>query len=137
MVVKKSQINGKLFVKSNVIQISHRMKTFIKASCANNMRNGENIFLQLPLSKVCGSPLFRQSKKNVSFGLCLSFLCIFCGKKTKEMLLLRGKLSFVHVDFFFDMTKCKFIVKNNSLKHWLSFRLFLWRTQKSFSFLIW
>ena len=53
--------------------------------------------------------------------VCLNLFCIFRGKKTKEMLLVRGKLSFLYVDILFDMTKCKFIVKNSSLKCWFAF----------------
>ena len=42
--------------------------------------------------------------------------CISRGKKTKEMLLVTGKFSFLYVDIWFDMTKCKFIMKNSSFK---------------------
>ena len=49
--------------------------------------------------------------KNVSYNLvCLSLFCISRGKKTKEILLVGGKRSFLYVDTLFDMAKCKFIV---------------------------
>ena len=39
------------------------------------------------------------------------------------------KISFPCVDIWSDLPMCKFILKNSSLECWLSFRLFLWRTQ--------
>ena len=39
-------------------------KTFIEASFTNNIHTWEEVFLQLPLSKVCKMFLFRQSEKN-------------------------------------------------------------------------
>ena len=48
--------------------------------------------------------------------ICLSLLCISVGKTTKKILLVIRKFIFVYVDIWFDMTKCRFIVKNNSLK---------------------
>ena len=44
------------------------------------------------------------------------FFSIPRGKKTKEILLVRGKLSFLYVDVWFDLTECKFIKKNSSFK---------------------
>ena len=37
-------------------------------------------------------------------------------EKTKKILLVRGKFSFLYVGNWFDLTKCKFIVKNSSFK---------------------
>ena len=56
-------------------------------------------------------------KENVWYVLvCSSLFCISRGKKTKLILLARGKFSFPYVDIWFDLTKCKFIVKNSSFK---------------------
>ena len=53
-------------------------------------------------------------KRVAYFGL--SLFCISRGKKTKQILLERGKFSFLNVDIWFDVTKCKFIVKNSSFE---------------------
>ena len=44
----------------------------------------------------------------------MSLFCISRGKKTNEILLERGKFSFLNGYIWFDVTKCKFIVKNSS-----------------------
>ena len=76
--------------------------------------------MQQPLLKVCGSFLFRQSKK-----MCGTFwsvlVCFFCisreiRRQNKYYLWERCKFSFLYVDIWFDVEKCKFIEKNNSYK---------------------
>ena len=46
----------------------------------------------------------------------MSLFCISRGKKAKNILLERGKFSFLYVDVWFDVMKCKCIVKNNSFE---------------------
>ena len=58
-------------------------------------------------------------KRVAYFGL--SLFCISRGKKTKQILLERGKFSFLNVDIWFDVTKCKFIVKNSSFEMLVAF----------------
>ena len=53
--------------------------------------------------------------------VCLSLFCISRGKKTKKILLERGKFSFLYVDIWFDVMKCKCIVKNNSFEMFVMF----------------
>ena len=48
--------------------------------------------------------------------VCLSLFCIPRGKKTKQILPERSKFSFLNVGIWFDVTKCKFIVKNSSFE---------------------
>ena len=56
-------------------------------------------------------------KRVAYFGLvCLSLFLISRGKRTKQILLERSKFSFLHVDIWFDVTKCKFIVENSSFE---------------------
>ena len=70
--------------------------------------------MQLPLLKVCGSFLFRQSKKTRGIPWSVRvFFCISRGQKTKQIRLVRGKFSFLYADIWFDVTKCKFIMKNS------------------------
>ena len=59
----------------------------------------------MPLLKVCGSFLVR--KRVVTF-VCLSFFAFLEVRK--------GKFSFLYVDIWFDVMKCKCIVKNNSFE---------------------
>ena len=66
-------------------------KLFIEASCTNNIRTGKKGFLQLPLLKFCGL-----------FDL---FEFLLCFEKTKCILLVRRKFSFLYVDIWFDVTK--------------------------------
>ena len=74
--------------------------------------------------------LFWESKNLVPYFRLYELSLISRVKKTKEMLVMRDKLSFLYLHIWFDATKCKFIVKSSSLQCWLCFRLFLWRTQK-------
>ena len=59
----------------------------------------------MPLLKVCGSFLVR---KRVATFVCLSFFAFLEVRK--------GKFSFLYVDIWFDVMKCKCIVKNNSFE---------------------
>ena len=49
--------------------------------------------------------------------VCLSDFCISRVKKTKQILLVRGKFSFLDVDIWFYLTMSIFIVKNSSFKN--------------------
>ena len=74
---------------------------------------------------------FQTKRKNVLYTLvCLSSLCISRVKKTKQILFVRGKFSFLYEYICVDVIKCKFFMKKSSLKCWLCFHLFLWRTRK-------
>ena len=44
---------------------------------------------------------------------------------------MRYKLSFLYVVIHFELSKCKGISKNCSLKCWLCFYVLFWRTQKT------
>ena len=46
----------------------------------------------------------------------MSLFYISRSKKTKKILLERGKFSFLYADIWFDVMKCKCIVKNNSFE---------------------
>ena len=70
--------------------------------------------MQLALIKVCGSFLFRQSKK--TRGIFWSVRVISRVQKPTQILLVKGKFSFPSVNIWFDVTKCKFIVKYRSFK---------------------
>ena len=48
--------------------------------------------------------------------VCWSLFYISRGKKTKSILLARGEFNFLYVDIWFDVTKCKFIMKSSSFK---------------------
>ena len=101
-------------MKSNVLQLSHRMKVLIKASYTSNIHTGE----------IFAAATFKGLWRVVSLLwyilVRLSLFCICRRKKTKKILLVRGK-RFLYVDVLFDMAKCKFIVKNSSLICWLRF----------------
>ena len=110
-------------------------KTFIKVSCTDNA-HWRKRFLQLPLLKVVSrffSEKVKKKKKRVPyFDLFETFFAFLEVRKLNEYWLwvVRGKFIFLYADIWFDATKCKFIVKNSSLKCCLRFCLFLWWTQK-------
>ena len=110
-------------MKSNVLQLSYRIKVLIKASYTSNIHTGE----------IFAAATFKGLWRVVSLlWYTLVRLCLFCicrSKKTKKILLVRGK-RFLYVDVLFDMAKCKFIVKNSSLICGLRFHK---KTQKDFS----
>ena len=58
------------------------------------------------------------TKCMVYFGLFKSFLHIYLGKKRQNKYYLRDANSvfYMHIDIWFDVTKCKFIIKNSSFK---------------------
>ena len=84
--------------------------------------------LMLLRLKVCGGRSFsdKVKKRVVYFGLFESSLHSG-GKKTKEILFVRSKFRFLYEHIWSDVTKCRFIVKNSSLKCCLCFRLFFGR----------
>ena len=55
----------------------------------------------------------------------MSLLCISRKETTKQILFMRSKFNFLHVDTYFDVPKCELSSKYSSLKCWLCFRLFL------------
>ena len=79
--------------------------------------------MQLPLLKVYGSFLFGLSEKTrgilSSVWLFFAFLEVRRGMKY----CLRGKFSFLNVDVWFNVTKCKFIVKSSSFEMLVVFSL--------------
>ena len=78
--------------------------------------------------KVLGRFFSEKVKKVWYLLVCLSLLCICRGKTTKQMLLVRDKFRFLYAGILFDVTKCKFIVKNSSLKCWLFSPIFVVNT---------
>ena len=75
--------------------------------------------------------IFETVEKNLLYTLvCMSFLCTSREDTTKQILFMRSKFDFLHADIQFDLPKCEFSLKHSSLKCWLCFRLFFWRTQK-------
>ena len=95
--LKQSQSNDKLLLKVISSSCHIEQKPFSELSCTNNthLRTG---FLLLPLLQVCESFLSRQTKKNMWYTLvCLSIPCIFSGKKAQQILLVRGKFSFLYI----------------------------------------
>ena len=62
MALQKLQSNDKLSQKVMSSSYHIEEETFIEACCTSSIHAGEKGFLQLPLLKVCGSFLFRQSK---------------------------------------------------------------------------
>ena len=128
--LKQSQSNDKLLWKALSSSYPIDQKTFTEASWTNNIHAEEKV-KPCHFLKVCGSFLFRQSKKNVWQTLvCLSLPSIFRGKKTKQILLARGKFGFLYVSICFGVTNFKFILTNSSLKYSLCSRQVLWYTQK-------
>ena len=76
------------------------------------------------LLRVCKFFLFRESKSTkVYFGLYESTL-YFQKRKGQTNIIKRSRISFLLVDIQFDVPKCIFILKKNSLKFGLGFRLF-------------
>ena len=78
--------------------------------------------LHLALVKVCGSFLFRQSKKTL--GIFWSVRVIFAFlevRRRNKYCFVRGKFSFLYAHIWFDVTKCKFIVKYSSFKMLVAF----------------
>ena len=69
--------------------------------------------MQLPLLKVCGAFLSKQSKKTRHTFVCSSLFCISTDKNTKKNTACERQIYFVYVDIWFDLAKCKFIVKNS------------------------
>ena len=49
--VTKTLEQRNIFVKNNVFQLSHGVKTFIKASSTDTLHTGEKVFLQLSFLK--------------------------------------------------------------------------------------
>ena len=68
--------------------------------------------------------LWRQNKKACSIFQSVSLLCFSREEKTKKMLFIGSKSNFSYVDFQSDVQKCKFTLKNSSLKCWLCFPYF-------------
>ena len=66
----------------------------------------------------------------VYFGLFESFLAFLEAKKTEQNTHREKQVWFSICRYLVCVTKCKFIVKNSSLKCWLRFRIFLWPIQK-------
>ena len=82
--------------------------------------------MQLPLLRVCGSFLFRQSKK--TRGILWFVWVFFAFLKVRR----RNKFNFLYVDIWFGVTECKFIVKNSSFELLVVFSpIFVADTKKS------
>ena len=106
-------------MKSNVFQLSHKIKNIHRSKLQQQHTHWRKGFLQLPLLMICGSFLFRQSKK--TYGILQSIQSMYTqhisrGEKTKQILLLRRKFSFLFIDIWFDVTKYQFIMQNSSFK---------------------
>ena len=90
-------------------------------------------FFAVGILKVCESGFFffffflMQSKKPVSI---LWFMWVFFAfvENRRPNKYYLGEVNFVYIKL--DVSKCKFIMKNCSLKCWLFFWLFSWWTQK-------
>ena len=72
--------------------------------------------MQLPLLKVYGSFLFRLSEKTRGIRSSVWVFFAFLEVRRGMKYCLRGKFSFLNVDIWFDVTKCKFIAKNSSFE---------------------
>ena len=66
--------------------------------------------------KVCRWFLFRQSKKTLGIVWSVRVFSAFLEVRIQNKYYLRGKFSFLYVDIWFDLTKCKFIVTNIGFK---------------------
>ena len=119
-------------MKNKVSQLSYGIKNIDRSKLYQQRTNWRKRFSQLLFLKVCELLLLGQSKKRIVMYtlVCTSLLCISRGKKTKQIRFMKSKFYFLHVDIWFGVTKCKFILKNSSLKCWLCSHLFLWQTQK-------
>ena len=63
---------------------------------------------------------------------CLSLFCVSRDKKTKQILFVRGKFSYLYVGTWFDVTKCKFNAKNSSFEMLVVFLPFVADTKITF-----
>ena len=71
-------------MKSNVFQLSHRIKNIHRRKLYQQHTHWRKGFLQLVLVKVCGSFLFRQSKK--TRGILWSIQAIFAFLEVRKTL---------------------------------------------------
>ena len=107
-------------------------KTFIEAICTSIIHTGEKT-LQLPLLKVCGSFLFRQSKKTrgILWSVWVFFAFLEVRRRNKYCLW-EANLVFYMQIFGLMWRSINLIWKTAVLKCWLCFCLFLWWTQYNF-----
>ena len=125
-------------MKNNVFQLSHRKKHPFKQVVLATFFYDllfvslffEKGFLQLLLLKGLLVDSF-QRKQQQQYTFPPVSICI--RKKTRKLEFMRGKFSFLSVDIKFNVTKCKFILKNSILKCWLCFSPFSRRKQRYFS----
>ena len=91
------------------------------ASIINTL--GKN-FLQLLLLKDCGCFFGDRIKKLAVYFSLLVFFAFLEKRRPKKILFIGSKSNFSYVDFQSDVQKCKFTLKNSSLKCWLCFPYF-------------
>ena len=130
MAIKITLKKPQVFMKSNVFQLSHGIKNIRRSKLYHWQTHWRKDFLLLLLLEVCGWFLFGQSKKKR--GIVWSVLVFFAFtevRRLNEYCLWEVNLVF-YMYIKFNVIKCRFIVKNSSLKCRLYFRLFLCRTSK-------
>ena len=111
-------------------------KVFIEVSCANTIHTGEKGFCSCHFERLVGRSFSENERKRVLYLVCSSLFCISRGKKTKKTLLVRDIFSLLRAYIWFDVTKCKFIVKNSSFKMLVVFSLIFVADTKINSFII-
>ena len=87
-------------MKNNVFQLSHRITNIDRTRCTNNIQIGE-MFLLMVCELISAS--------------------LLCKRRANKILFVRDRFSFLYEDIWFDMTKCKFILKNSNLKCFRNF----------------
>ena len=123
--------NHKLYWK--VMSSSYHMewKTFIKASCINNIILEKSA---LGVAIFTGLWVVSFQTKQKTCGIIWSVWVFNPFQEVRRRLnkycFVRSKYSFLYV------IKSNFIFKNSILKRWLCFRIFLWRIQKESSLII-
>ena len=110
--LKKFQSNDKLSQK--VMSFSYHIvwKTFTEASCTNNIHTGEKTFCSATFKGLWVISCKKTRGILRSVWVYFAFLEV----RRQKILLERGKFSFLYVDVWFDVMKCKCIVKNNSFE---------------------
>ena len=116
MVLQKSQSNDKLKKKECLPVITQSKKHSSKQVVSITYTLEKRVFAAATLRVCRGIVSFLKSKRTSSLLSSFWVLFAFLQVRRENKLLGKGKFSFLYVDICFDLTKCKFTVKNSSFK---------------------
>ena len=106
--------------------IKHSAKQLVSITCTLEKK----LFCSCYFRRLV-SPFFSKIVENCSIlSSAMSIFYISRERKTKLVLFMRSRFRFLQVYIQFDVPEFIIVQKSSSLKCWLSFRLFLWWTQK-------